>query len=93
MKSYASIDRIEGKWAVCEVELHSVEESLNLDVFEKLTEMIDVEVDIITQSCGDVIEGDILIVEHDCTNIKFVYEKDDTEKERRIELLKEIMKN
>ena len=92
MKSYASIDRIEGKWAVCEVELVSVEESINLDLFEKSTEMIDVEVDIITQTCDNITEGDIIVVEYDCNNVNIVYGKDNQEKQRRIELLKEIMK-
>ncbi len=42
MKSYASIDRIEGKFAVCEVELIPVEESKPEDFATKETEMFDI---------------------------------------------------
>lgn len=92
MRSYAAIDRIEGKFAVCEVELIPIEESYSLSVSEKETEMIDVQLDMITQKCEDVKEGDIIIVEHDNTSITAVYERDDNEKERRIKLLEEILK-
>lgn len=91
MKSYASIDRIEGKWAVCEVEFVPVEESPKLNVFEKETEMIDVQLNMVIQLCGDVEEGDIIVVEHDSTNVIDVYGKDETEKQRRVELLRKIM--
>ena len=93
MKSYAAIDRIEEKFAVCEVELVPVEESPNLSVSEKETEMIDVQLNRVTQLCGDVEEGDIIVVEHDRTNVIDVYGKDELEKQRRIKLLEEIMKS
>ena len=93
MKSYAAIDRIEGKFVVCEVELIPVEESIDLSVFEKETEMLDVELEQITQICGDTQEGDIILVEHDSNHIINVYGKDDTEKQRRIKLLEKIMKS
>lgn len=93
MKSYAAIDRIEGKFVVCEVELIPVEESIDLSVFEKETEMLDVELEQITQICGNTQEGDIILVEHDSNHIINVYGKDDTEKQRRIKLLEKIMKS
>lgn len=92
MKSYASIDRIEGKFAVCEIEMVPVEESANFTSFEKETEMVELLVDSITEECGEVIEGDIIIIEHDDdANVTAVYEKDEAEKQRRIKLLEEIM--
>ena len=91
MKSYASIDRIEGVFAVCEIELVPVEESANLTPFEKETEMVDLLVEYITEVCGEVQEGDIIILEHDDVNITSICEKDDAEKQRRVKLLEEIM--
>ena len=91
MRSYVSIDRIEGKFAVCEVELCSIEES-RPDDYSKDTIMIDVCLQDINYQVKEVNEGDILIVEHDDENITFIYGKDDDEKNRRIEILKRIMK-
>lgn len=92
MRSYASIDRIEGLFAVCELELVPVEESANFTPFEKETEMVDLRVESITEVCGEVEEGDIIILEHDDdVNLITVCEKDDAEKQRRIKLLEEIM--
>ena len=93
MKSYSVIDRIERNFAVCEVELVSVEESLNLDISEKETLMMDIELDVITQICGNIQEGDIIIVEHNSNCVYNVYEKDEEEKQRRIQLLEKIIKN
>lgn len=42
MKSYATIDRIEGNFAVCEVELIPIEESKPEDFATKDCEMMDV---------------------------------------------------
>lgn len=91
MKSYASIDRIEGKFAVCEVELIPVEESKPEDFATKETEMFDVPLQKIPTSIGEVQEGDILVVEHDFEDVYFVYYKDEEEKARRLEILKSIM--
>lgn len=92
MKSYASIDRVEGKFAVCEVELVPVEESPHLTPFEKETEMLDVHVEVITGVCGEIQEGDIIVVEYDDNpDLIHVYGKDEAEKQRRIKLLEEIM--
>lgn len=91
MKSYASIDRIEGKFAVCEVELIPVEESKPEDFATKETEMFDVSLQKISTFIGEVQEGDILVVEHDLEDVYFVYYKDEEEKARRLEILKSIM--
>lgn len=91
MKSYASIDRIEGKFAVCEVELLPIEESKPEDFVAKDTEMLDILLQEIPENLGKVQEGDILVVEHDGENVTSVYYKDEEEKARRVELLKSII--
>lgn len=49
-------------------------------LFEKIHEAIE-----------NVEEGDILVVEHDGENVIYTYYKDDSEKQRRIEILQAIM--
>ena len=90
MKSYASIDRIEGKWVVCEVELLSIEESKPEDFAIKDTAMMDILLKEVLNKLSCVDEGDILVIEHDCEIITDVYHKDNEEKVRRIELLKNM---
>lgn len=92
MKSYAVIDRIENQWVVFELELVSTEKSLILNASEKETTMIDVELSRLTSTCKEVEEGDVFLVEHDNTNIITIYGKDENEKNRRIQLIQEIMK-
>lgn len=95
MKSYASIDRIEGKYAVCEVEMIKIEESKPTD-FNKETRMMDV---LLKENWFRKIfnlktklkEGDIIVVEHDGENITKICNTDNAEKQRRIEVLKAIM--
>lgn len=91
MKSYASVDRIEGKFAVCEVELLTVEQSNSEEFATYETAIIDVLLQEIPADFGEVNERDILIVEHDGENVTAVYCKDEEEKARRIKLLKELM--
>ena len=91
MKSYASIDRIEGKFAVCEVELLPVEESKPEDFAIKDCEMMDVSLRKIPFFIRKVKEGDILVVEHNGENVTRVYRKDEEEKARRLEILRGIM--
>lgn len=91
MKSYASIDRIEGKFAVCEVELLPIEESKPEDFVAKDTEILDILLQEIPENLGKVQEGDVLVVEHDGENVTSVYYKDEEEKARRVELLKSII--
>lgn len=91
MKSYVSIDSIEGKYVVGEVELCEIEESKTEDYAVKETTTIDIPlIDVITV-VEQVEEGDILIVEHDGENVLCVYCKDEGEKARRVELIKKIM--
>ena len=93
MKSYASIDRIEGKFVVCEVELISVEERSAEEYMPFDTEFIDVSLQEIFNFVGEVKEGDILVVEHDGQNVTFVYNKDNEEKARRLELFRESLED
>ena len=93
MKSYASIDRIEGNFAVCEVELISVEDRNAEEYVPYDTEFMDVSLKSIPVSLGKVKDGDILVVEHDSKNITSIYYKDEMEKARRLELLREMMED
>ena len=80
MKSYMTIDRIEGKFAICELEFISTEQSAD-------TEMIDVP----TAMLKDPEQGDVFMVEHEKETLYRIYGKDNEEKRRRIEALKAIM--
>ena len=91
MKSYASIDRIEGDFAVCEVEMIPIEESKTADFASKETEMMDVQVINIRNVVGDFSEGDVLVVEHDENEITEIWSKDEEEKQRRVELLEKMI--
>lgn len=88
MKSYASVDRIEGKFVVCELEMLEVEQSKPEDYAKKETVMVDVLLGFICSIVGEIHEGDIIVVEHDSENITQIYYKDDAEKARRIEQIK-----
>ena len=79
MKSYASIDRIEGKFAVCEVELISIEERNVEEYVPYDTEFMDISLKNIPADFGKVRDGDILVVEHNGENITSIYYKDDME--------------
>jgi len=90
MKSYASVDRIEKDFVVCEVELVPVHNSKKKSFNEKNTAMCEISIEEFMRCFHDVKEGDILVVEHDTVNVSFVYRKDDNEKQRRIAILKNI---
>ena len=90
MTSYASIDRIEGKFAVLEVEMLTFEESRPEDFATKDTVMIDIELQKIPSDVDEINEGDILVVEHDGENVTLIYYKDEEERVRRIELLRRM---
>lgn len=91
MKSYASVDRIEAQIAICEVEMLETCDSDSINYGERVTEMMDISLEKIEDKIGQVEEGDILTVEHDGAMIFRVYEKDEKEKQRRIDALKAIM--
>lgn len=86
MKSYMTIDRIEGKYAICELELLDVEQSRETNYWDRETEMVDVP----TAMLDEPKEGDVFIVEHEQETLYRVYGKDEEEKQRRINALKEI---
>ena len=93
MKSYASVDRFEGAFAVCEVELNDTEDSRMLDASQKETTMVDIPMMEIGICLGcEVEEGDIIIVEHEDGYVTNVYCKDDEEKQRRIKRIREMLK-
>lgn len=95
MRSFVSIDRIEGDFAVCEIELISVEESIFTDPFDKETEMLDVPVKFIRHFINEepIEEGDIFIVEYDkeANEILWVYKRDDEERNRRLEIIQKLI--
>lgn len=93
MRSYASVDRIEGKFAVCEVELISLKARNAEEYVPYDTEFMDVHLKDIPTTLGNVRDGDILVVEHDGENITSIYYKDEMEKARRLELLREMMED
>ena len=89
MTSYASIDRIEGKFAVCEVELISVKARKREEYVPYDTEFMDVPLENFPENLGKIKDGDIFVVEHDGENIISICFKDEMEKARRLELLRE----
>jgi len=90
MTSFASIDRIEGNYAVCEVELLPFEESKPEDFATKECRMMDISLQDFPYDIGEVNEVDVFVVEHDGENIIKVYYKDAEEKARRLEVLAKI---
>ena len=84
MKSFAAVDRIEGPYTICELEMCPAEISNVADFFTKETIMIGIPIADIYNAIGNFREGDILVVEHDGN-------KDEEEKQRRIELIKKII--
>ena len=91
MKSYAAVDRIEGKYVVCELELVNAEDSAKLRASEKETKMVDILLENVVSSVGQVQESDILVVEYEKGEVTHIYDKDDKEKERRAEIIRKIM--
>ena len=91
MRSYASVDRIEGKYTVLEVELLDTETSKITPFRDKETIMVDVLTETIKNVIEEFEEGDIIVLEHEDEIINTFYEKDDNEKQRRIDILKAIM--
>ena len=86
MISYASVDRIEGNFYVCEVEL--------VPLAQRRAEILEddqiIFIDIPTEKANKLLcieEGDILIVEHNGTEVFSILGKSDSEKERRIQFL------
>lgn len=91
MISYASIDRIEGKYAVCELEFVDIIESKKINFEDKETEMVDIPLTELEICAREAKEGDILIVKHNNGKEIIVLSIDYAEKHRRIKKLREIM--
>ena len=93
MRCYASVDRIVGKFAVCDINVFLLEDEELKTIGHEMTDwpMVDVPLQEIPDEVGEVDEGDILVVEYDGKNVTKVYSKDDEEKARRLKLLKELM--
>ena len=92
MRSYASVDRIEGEYTVLEVELLDTETSIITSFRDKETVIVDILTDTIMSVIGEFDEGDIIVLEHEGEIINTFYEKDEGEKQRRIEILNAMMK-
>lgn len=90
MKSYASVEEIDKRFASCELEMIPVEESRTIDYDQKPTNMVDIPVEMITAVLPDVREGDIIVVIHERGTVGSVCYKDDAEQQRRIELIKSL---
>lgn len=91
MKSYASIDRIEEKFAVCELEMIEIENSRPEDYCEKETKMLNIQLEKITANVESIKEGDVLVVEHNGEEVTEVYCKDEEEKQRRVAIITELL--
>ena len=87
MKSYMTIDRLEGKFAACELEFISVEQSREVEYWDRDMEIIDVPITMLEEPK----EGDVVVVEHEKETLYRIYGKDNEEKRRKIEALKAIM--
>lgn len=86
MISYASVDRIENNFAICEIENIPKEKSLITD-FNKRTFFYDIPLTLIT---FNIQEGDILIIKHSRRKVEKILSKDNDEKERRIEFIQKL---
>ena len=84
MNSYASIDRLEGQFAVCEVELINLESARSTSFVQKPTKMMNFPT---VKFPVRPAEGDIFIVNHDGNNINSVLYRDDYEKQRRVAII------
>ena len=102
MKSYAAVDRIEGDFVVCELEMIGIEESKPEDCRTKETVMVDIPVDAFsffvdnelgekTEIIEKILEGSIFVVEHENGEIRSVCGEDEAEKNRRIEYLQKLL--
>ena len=93
MRCYASVDRIEGKFAVCEINVFLLEDEELETIGHEMTDwpMVDVPLQEIPADIGEVEEGDILVVEYDKKGVTAIYSKDEEEKARRLKMLKELM--
>ncbi|MBR3720854.1 MAG: hypothetical protein IKN09_03855 [Clostridia bacterium] len=91
MLSYASLERIENGFAVCEVEQVSVFDSTVGD-FSKECYMADIPLALFEESYVQPVEGHVYSVEHDGKNVTKVVRYEESETQRRINWLQSIGK-
>lgn len=91
MRSYAVVDRIEGKFVVCEVETIEVEKSYAETYYDHDAVMMDVSIELFSKIEETVKSSDIFEVEHNGEEVKIVYCKNDEERQNRINVLEEIL--
>ena len=89
-ESYAAIDRIEDDYAVLEIELHSIKSNEEIPFPRRDCYMADVLLATLIKTLGQVKEGDVLIVQHDETQVIPIRLAPE-EKEARIEFLKKLI--
>lgn len=90
MISYMSIDRLEGDFAVCELNMVWVKDCKNEEYWKTETKMVDVPIEKF-ENCGNVSQGDIFVVIHNNGEDIEVCCKDEKEKARRIALKKALI--
>lgn len=83
MKSYAAVDRIVGKHAVCEVELLEAENSNSEDYYEHAVITVEIPIELILRTVEEPSESDIFVVEHENGYVTEVYGRSEEEKARR----------
>lgn len=87
MICYASIGEISERKGIVKCEIAPINPKENVD-----EDMIFIELNRIEKICGEVEEGDIVIVEFDFSNnITYIYGRDEAEKQRRFLELEQIM--
>lgn len=91
MISYASRCQEERGVVTFDVEIVEPEVSKLLKAKQIQSETMYANLDDVTAAVGETAEGDILVVEHDGINIIKFLSKDDEEKQRRIEILSQMM--
>ena len=89
MVSYASLERFEGDYAVCEVEQISIFFCF-LEDFSKECYMADVPVSMFYERNISANVGNVYSVEHDGSNVIDIIRLEEAETNRRIEWIKSI---
>lgn len=94
MRCYAAVEDIDERRRIvkCEVTCMSVGESIRVSPLEVETKMTYTRLSMIEEACGNVEEGDIIVVEYEYFDDRIigVYEKADDEKQRRMEFYSKI---
>ena len=89
--SYASLERLEGNYAVCEVEQISILDSRVGD-FSKACYMADIPVNMFGDRGIPIREGNVYSVEHDGTKVSKVIRIEEAETVRRREWLQTVIR-